>query len=247
MRVVATRLHTSNEAVPIDPEQIKAWCQNVLSYSDLLIVVVDNRYFQRVGKMLMRFGNRVKLFHIHPWIGYTQPLNMIIEKALSVGATKLLFQSIEVTALPEDIKSLERHLDSNTLVVGAKLHEMHGHVNEKVELTGWTTPWNTLALWNLEKLGLTGFLTVSSGNLPGIPGGVEEVVTISLLQTLHPYSMDAKMVELKSVVWNTQWSCKEREAYHAAKMASKNERAEKQLRALGISPGFVTIVKDEDD
>ncbi|WOE70858.1 hypothetical protein RZR97_04615 [Hydrogenimonas thermophila] len=247
MRVVATRLHTSNEAVPIDPEQIKAWCQNVLSYSDLLIVVVDNRYFQRVGKMLMRFGNRVKLFHIHPWIGYTQPLNMIIEKALSVGATKLLFQSIEVTALPEDIKSLERHLDSNTLVVGAKLHEMHGHVNEKVELTGWTTPWNTLALWNLEKLGLTGFLTVSSGNLPGIPGGVEEVVTISLLQTLHPYSMDAKMIELKSVVWNTQWSCKEREAYHAAKMASKNERAEKQLRALGISPGFVTIVKDEDD
>jgi len=247
MRVVATRLHTSNEAVPIDPEQIKAWCQNVLSYSDLLIVVVDNRYFQRVGKMLMRFGNRVKLFHIHPWIGYTQPLNMIIEKALSVGATKLLFQSIEVTALPEDIKSLERHLDSNTLVVGAKLHEMHGHVNEKVELTGWTTPWNTLALWNLEKLGLTGFLTVSSGNLPGIPGGVEEVVTISLLQTLHPYSMDAKMVELKSVVWNTQWSCKEREAYRAAKMASKNERAEKQLRALGISPGFVTIVKDEDD
>jgi len=195
----------------------------------------------------MRFGKRVKLFHIHPWIGYTQPLNMIIEKALSVGATKLLFQSIEVTALPEDIKSLERHLDSNTLVVGAKLHEMHGHVNEKVELTGWTTPWNTLALWNLEKLGLTGFLTVSSGNLPGIPGGVEEVVTISLLQTLHPYSMDAKMVELKSVVWNTEWSCKEREAYHAAKMASKNERAEKQLRALGISPGFVMIVKDEDD
>jgi len=247
MRVVATRLHTSNEAVPIDPEQIKAWCQNVLSYSDLLIIVVDNRYFQRVGKMLMRFGNRVKLFHIHPWIGYTQPLNMIIEKALSVGATKLLFQSIEVTALSEDIKSLEHHLDGNTLVVGAKLHEMHGHINEKVELTGWTTPWNTLALWNLEKLGLTGFLTVSSGNLPGIPGGVEEVVTISLLQTLHPYSMDAKMVELKSVVWNTEWSCKEREAYHIAKMASKNERAEKQLRALGISPGFVTIVKDEDD
>jgi len=247
MRVVATRLHTSNEAVPIDPEQIKAWCQNVLSYSDLLIIVVDNRYFQRVGKMLMRFGKRVKLFHIHPWISYTQPLNMIIEKALSVGAQKLLFQSIEVTALPEDIKSLERHLDGNTLVVGAKLHEMHGHQNQKVELTGWTTPWNTLALWNLQKLGLTGFLTVSSGNLPGISGGVEEVVTISLLQTLHPHSMDAKMVELKSVVWHTEWSCKEREAYHAAKMASKNDRAERQLRALGISPGFVTIVKDEDD
>jgi len=247
MRVVATRLHTSNEAVPIDPEQIKAWCQNVLSYSDLLIIVVDNRYFQRVGKMLMRFGNRVKLFHIDPWISYTQPLNMIIEKALCVGATKLLFQSIEVTALPEDIKSLERYLDGNTLVVGVKLHEMHGHINKKVELTGWTTPWNTLALWNLQKLGLTGFLTVSSGNLLGISGGVEEVVTISLLQTLHPNSMIAKMVELKSVVWSTEWSCKEREAYHIAKMASKNDRAKKQLRALGISPGFVMIVKDEDD
>ncbi|RUM45365.1 MAG: hypothetical protein DSY46_03075 [Hydrogenimonas sp.] len=247
MRVVATRLHTSNETIPIDPEQIKAWCQNVLTYSDLLIIVVDHRYFKRIGKMLLGFGQKVKLFHIHPWIGYTQPLNMIIEKALSVGAEKILFQSIEVTVSPEDVKRLEEHLDSKTLVVGAKLHEMHGHVHEKVALTGWTTPWNTLALWNLQKLGLTGFLTVSSGNLPGIPGGVEEVVTISLLQTLHPEVMDAKMVELKSVTWQTQWSCKEREAYHAAKMASKNERAEKQLKALGIEPGIVTIVKDEDD
>jgi len=246
MRVVATRLHTSNEAVPIEPEQIKVWCQNVLSYSDLLIIVVDDCYFQRVGKMLMSFKNRVKLFHIHPWISYTQPLNMIIEKALSIGATKLLFQSIEVTALPEDIKSLECQLDNNTLVVGAKLHKMHGHIDEKVELTGWTTPWNTLALWNLHKLGLTGFLTVSSGNLPDIPGGVEEVVTISLLQTLHPYSMNAKIVELKGVTWDTKWSCKEREAYHIAKMASKNERAKKQLKALGISPGFAMIMKDKN-
>lgn len=36
----------------------------------------------------------------------------------------------------------------------------------EVELTGRTTPWNTLALWNLPKLALTGFLLVSEGLHP---------------------------------------------------------------------------------
>ncbi|MCH9812826.1 MAG: hypothetical protein K0U47_02655 [Epsilonproteobacteria bacterium] len=242
MRVAATRLHTSNESIPIDLEKLTHWCEHVLHYCDLLIVVVDQRYFDTAGKMLMSFGEKIKVFHIHPWISYTQPLNMLVEKALSVGAKELLFQSIEVEISIEDMLTLERYLDEDTLVVGAKLLDRHGHQDEVCTIDGWTTPWNTLALWNINKLGLTGFLSISSGNLPQIPGGVEEVVTISLLQHLKPQQMQAKIIDLPSVIWQTQWACEDREKYHEQKMASKDERSQIQLKALGIQAGTVHMI-----
>lgn len=242
MKIVATRLHTSNESIPIDLDKLKHWCEKVLDYCELLIVVVDQRYFDSAGKMLMSYGEKIKVFHIHPWISYTQPLNLLVEKALSMGAKHLLFQSIEVDISMEDIQKMEQHLTVDTLVVGGKLTDRHGHSDEICKIDGWTTPWNTLALWDIDKLGLTGFLSISSGNLTGIPGGVEEVVTISLLQHLKPTSMKAKIIELPSVVWQTTWECEDREKYHQEKMASKEERSLIQLNALGIKPGEVIMI-----
>jgi hypothetical protein len=113
---------------------------------------------------------------------------------------------------------------------------------ETFTINGWTSPWNTLALWNIEKLGLTGFLSISSGNLTNIPGGIEEVVTISLLQKLQPRTMKAKLIKLASVHWNTDWSSQERSAYHQKKMASKDERSQIQLQQLGVASGEVIMV-----
>jgi len=242
MRMVATRLHSSNENSPIDVQNIQDWCKHVLNYCDLLIVVVDQRYMKATKDVLDDFGEKIQLFHIHPWISFTQPLNLLVEKALSIGAKELLFQSIEVTIGVEDMMILEKELDSNTLIVGAKLCERHGEKNEVCTINGWTSPWNTLALWNLEKLALTGFLTISSGNLTDIPGGIEEVVTISLLQKIQPNSMKAKLIKLSSVHWNTDWSSKERSIYHQKKMASKDERSQIQLKKLGINAGEVMIL-----
>ncbi|MDM5271881.1 hypothetical protein PGH07_06800 [Sulfurovum sp. zt1-1] len=247
MRMVATRLHTTNDDVKINVDHVREWCEHVLNYCDLLIVVVDKHYFEATKDILYGFGEKIKLFHIDPWISYTQPLNLMVEKALSLGAKELLFQSIEVTISLEDMERLEKHLDGNTLVVGAKLCEGHGDEGETCKLDGWTTPWNTLALWNLSKLALTGFLSVSSGNYENVPGGVEEVVTISLLQRLKPYSMNAKVIHLDSVEWDTEWSSEERQAYHEMKMASKDERAKIQLAALGVDAGDVIFVKDSND
>ena len=240
--IVATRLHTNNEAIPIDTGKLDRWCEHVLSYCDTLILVVDHRYFVTLEGMFGRFGDQLKVFHIDPWISFTQPLNMIIEKALSLKATALLFQSIEVTLEDRDIGRLQQHLDANTLVVGAKLHPKHGEKRGRQPLNGWNSPWNTLALWDLQKLGLTGFLTISSGNIDGIPGGVEEVVAISLLQHLKPGMMEAKLIELPTVHWDATWECALRTKYHESKMASKGERAFRQLQMLSIKDGKVTVL-----
>ena len=242
MRMVATRLHSSNEKSPIDVESIQNWCEHVLNYCDLLIIVVDQRYMNATKNVLNDFGEKIQLFHIHPWISFTQPLNLLVEKALSIGAKELLFQSIEVSIGLKDMLLLEKELTSDTLVIGAKLCDRHGHHNETCTINGWTSPWNTLALWNLEKLALTGFLTISSGNLQDIPGGIEEVVTISLLQKLQPNIMKSKLIKLSSVDWNTDWSSEERSIYHQKKMASKDERSQVQLKKLGVQAGEVIML-----
>jgi len=244
MRIVATRLHTTNEDTPIDTEKIDKWCKDVLNYCDLLIVVVDKRYYDTTHNILDSYGNRLKLFFIDPWISFTQPLNLLIEKALSLGAKELLFQSIELTISLNDMLILEKHLKKDTLVVGAKICEKHcpENLDYPTIINGWTTPWNTLALWNLEKLALTGFLSISSGNLTNIAGGIEEVVTISLLQKLQPKTMKAKVIKLPSVVWNIEWSSEERNDYHRKKMKSKDKRSQIQLKHLNIQAGKVSLI-----
>ncbi len=240
--IVATRLHTGNEAIPIDTAKVEKWCAHVLGYCDVLILVVDHRYYETLEAIFPKFGERLRVFHIHPWISFTQPLNMIVEKALSLHAEKLLFQSIEVTLESEDVLVLQQHLDKETLVVGAKLHPKHGLKKGKQPLNGWNTPWNTLALWDLQKLGLTGFLSISSGNIDHIPGGVEEVVAISLLQYLKGDTMQAKLIDLPTVHWDANWECALRTKYHESKMASKAERAWKQLQVLNIKDGKVVVL-----
>lgn len=240
--IVATRLHTSNEAIPIDPQKVERWCTHVFGYCDTLILVVDQRYFETLRGIFPKFGEQLRIFHIHPWISFTQPLNMIVEKALSLHAHKLLFQSIEVTLEKKDIAVMLEHLEYDTLVVGAKLHPKHGSKKGKQPLNGWNTPWNTLALWDLQKLGLTGFLSISSGNIDHIPGGVEEVVAISLLQYLKGDTMEAKLIDLPTVHWDASWECALRTKYHESKMASKAERAFRQLQVLNIKDGKVIVL-----
>ncbi len=244
-RAVATRLHTNNESIPIDMGKLHAWCEKTLGYCDFLILVVDYRYFEVLEGMFSEFGERIKVFQVDPWISYTQPLNMIVEKGLALEITHVLFQSIEVSLEDDDVEKLFEAMDKNTLVVGAKLHQQHGKRSGKQVLDGWNTPWNTLALWNLQKLGLTGFLTISSGNIDGIPGGVEEVVAISILQHLQPSQMKARLIKLGSVHWDVSWDCEHRVKYHESKMASKEERACKQLEILHIQDGTVDVCEDK--
>lgn len=127
----------------------------------------------------------------------------------------------------------------------------------EVALTGRTTPWNTCAVWDVHKLALTGFLLVSEGlhyineeeeedgTFNGkVEGGVEEVVTIALLQSiLGPKKACAKLVQLprNMVAWEVDDFSNDdkRRAWHERKMKSKVTRAQRQLKLLGLKDGVV--------
>ena len=146
----------------------------------------------------------------------------------------------------------EPKLSNSTLVVGALLQghdyqkkaEREGSPEEKaiqkVELNGRTTPWNTLAVWNLRKLATTGFLLLSEGYLTSSDDepsyGVEEVIAIALLQKLlGPDSAKAKLVPIPGVNWESDFSDPERRLWHQAKMESKLSRAARQMKIAKLT------------
>jgi hypothetical protein len=92
-----------------------------------------------------------------------RPLNHILDLSLRQNAKILIYQSVEIDVLESQIQRLKLHLDDQTLVVGAKIIDQHGSSRGRIPLSGWDSPWNTLALWNPEKLGLIGFPAISGG------------------------------------------------------------------------------------
>nr|VFK60590.1 MAG: hypothetical protein BECKTUN1418D_GA0071000_11307 [Candidatus Kentron sp. TUN] len=241
-RIVGTRLYGMGAANISAPDWMREWCGHALGYADAVLIAADRGCHSLLLEQLYDHESRVTVLLVEPWLGVTHPLNTLVEKALLDGASELILQSGEVWMEKPCIEAMSHHLEENTLVVGAKMSDSHADSTGLVPLTGLTSPWNTMALWNLEKLARTGFLTVSSGLLDGIPGGMEEIVTISLLQQLDPEYCLAKIFTAPGLDWRTDQMKPERRALHEAKMQTKRRRAEQQLRHLGISSGSVLIL-----
>ena len=106
---------------------------------------------------------------------------------------------------------------------------------KKVPLTGRTTPWNTLCVWNLEKLSMTGFSLISD---LGKSAGVEECAAIAMLQKLFPKS-EARLVKIDGIEWEDKFQDEERQKWHDEKMKSKVERPKNQLEILGLSGSVI--------
>ncbi|CBJ30144.1 conserved unknown protein [Ectocarpus siliculosus] len=187
-----------------------------------------------------RAAGVVNVFEVTPWGKFTPALNALLGFASRDGAELVMFQSLETTVGKDAVSGMEAYMGPADLVVGAALtgHAFRG--GETVELTGVTTPWNTLALWDVAKLAKLGFLGVAEGLLPGVPAGVEEVTAIAALQVLlGAEHARAKLVRLPQVRWHTAWEDEGRRRWHESKMSSKRERADKQMSALGIKKGTV--------
>merc|ERR1712113_945971 len=81
----------------------------------------------------------------------------------------LSFQSLEITALSPKIMDilLNEYMDSNTLVIGPKLIDQQSVTTktdqDTVTITGNNIPWNTLNVWDLDKLKQFGFSLISDG------------------------------------------------------------------------------------
>ncbi len=240
--VVGTRIHSASASSSPDLSQLGNWCKAALEYADTVIVATDDSLIGRIRRIIAPLGERARALHVSPWQGFAVPLNAIVAEASSLGGDRLLLQSLEICVPPSEVQKLHAHLTKNTLVVGAKLLDTHGGGRGIQPLDGQTSPWNTLALWDLEKLHVTGFLGVSSGLLPGVPGGMEEVSTISLLQHLFPDRAAAKLVNLSGIGWTTAWNDEKRIHYHNKKMLTKRDRGEIQLQYLGVPRGWVTVL-----
>lgn len=164
-------------------------------------------------------------------------------------------QSAECVCEPTVVSTLVSHLSEDTMMVGLALpgHDFHhpevGQTSAEVELTGRTCPWNTCAVWSVDKLSLSGFPLVGDGfRQDRKAGGVEEVSAIAFLQTIHPH-FKAKLVLCgeQTNIWETNFSDDPtRQSYHEEKMRSKEERPRRQLEAWGTlaSQGRVMHIHD---
>ena len=240
LRIVATRIHTNCGSTFPDLTQFASWCERALDYGDHVLIATDDLLFQSIREMCAHL-ERVQALHVSPWRGFAMPLNAIVAEAVNLKGDTLLMQSYEIFVSPLSVETMHTYLSSDTLVVGARLTPDHGGDPGIKPIDGLTTPWNTLALWDLDKLYYTGFLDVSSTLPDGIPGGMEEVPTISLLQHQFPETTHAKIVTLSEVEWNVSWNDEQRSLHHDQKMLTKRERAELQLKHLSVPRGVVTV------
>ncbi len=243
----AKRIIESGEKNPEDLRRLEMFLSNAASLSDHVVVAVKSSGYG--GDVLLRhvqslcrkvsshfFHCNVECVDVPVWGKVIPALNSILSVAQRQGSAHLLLASAEVELSPDALHALRNRLvNDSTLVVGACFEGYHDFVEGEVtDLNAMTSPWNTAALWNVERLSLTGFLNVSEKK---DASGMEEVSVIALHQRIWPKRSGAKLVRLQPshMKWksvNSKKDGSERVAYHQQKMKSKFDRAQIQLRIL---------------
>jgi len=262
---VATRVFLNSDATLNNQKindmrnRLQAFCDQVFSYCNQLFIAVDAPHEQELRAIfepVLRQYDANK-YHVHyivvsPWTGFTAALNAII-RSVSLAADReikyLSFQSLEISRLSPKIVDvlMATYMDGNTLLCGPQLVEtqMTEAADEKemereLDVDGWNIPWNTLNIWNLAKLQAFGFSLVSDGIVENVPGGIEEVFTISLIQSINGLEHNrCKLIRFEGdgfdadndVKWSTNFANDEqRLQYHEKKMKSKSSRADAQMK-----------------
>eukprot|EP00462_Mataza_sp_D1_P006937 CAMPEP_0175122564 /NCGR_PEP_ID=MMETSP0087-20121206/1782_1 /TAXON_ID=136419 /ORGANISM="Unknown Unknown, Strain D1" /LENGTH=245 /DNA_ID=CAMNT_0016404207 /DNA_START=89 /DNA_END=826 /DNA_ORIENTATION=- len=182
----------------------------------------------------------VDVIPVTPWGRFVPALNALLAHAVCTSCPLILYQSLEMEVESTAIHSLRQQLeDGSVCVAGAALPGHAYDAGRKVMLAGNTTPWNTLALWRVSTLALTGFLSVADGP-NGLDGGVEEVSAIATLQKLVASEAGAVLIQLPGLEWKTDFDDPQRAKWHEKKMASKVARPAAHLGAIGLS-GFGAV------
>mmetsp|Transcript_3707 Transcript_3707/g.5861 ORF Transcript_3707/g.5861 Transcript_3707/m.5861 type:complete len:430 (-) Transcript_3707:1936-3225(-) len=245
--MVATRVHCKVANRIPDLTLLEKFLERSSEYATFSAIAVmssghlGGKLLKEVKKIAERYPNTIVL-PIALWGCCVPALNGLLHAAVESGCELIQYQSLEVQVTPRVSRAMIEYMQESTLVVGAALPGDHIFKSGLQELNGLTSPWNTLAVWSVSKLSLTGFLMISDGVRNGIQGGVEEVAVIALMQALRPKSSMAKLLFLPAemgLFWNKYFDTEERQDYHKKKMASKIERASGQLKALGLETGVV--------
>ncbi|KAL3671789.1 hypothetical protein V7S43_003698 [Phytophthora oleae] len=200
-------------------------------------------------------AGKVKIIPMLHWGKFVPALNALIGTAADhfPNADTLILQSLEIDVDAASVEALRSYFDpKHDLVVGAALpgHDFQlNSASQPVELTGLTSPWNTLALWNLEQLTKVGFALMGDALRLEVDGlgsaaGIEEVATIAMYQQLYSNGTSpttAKLVRVPSIAWQLdRLQDPKRLEWHKKKMSSKQQRAAAQLAHFGgVAPGRV--------
>ncbi|KAG8764068.1 hypothetical protein FRC12_008296 [Ceratobasidium sp. 428] len=273
--LTAIRVHKrqSDRNIPFDPLPVCTAVERALSYSTRIVLAVSlpqtDLYELLAGlpaNTVLHNDEHVEVktatgVHILPFTSATYgrfipALNAIVAFAHAREFKFVLFQSVEVRVLPEQVKQMADLCDNDVLVVG-KAFDAHsfrssipsiGEDSAPVFLTGRTCPWNTFALWDVSKLARTGFLLTSETNTPPNASAIEEAPTIALHQRLFPGYSRALLVRFEVADigekdgWGTTWVDPARTEWHAHKLASKDSSAASHIANIGLA-GSTTIVE----
>jgi UDP-glucuronate 4-epimerase len=244
---VATRIHGSVDRVtPAFCDRVVAFVETAASYAGHVLIAVKVELTGEISGEISLYSavkrivdasvsataaSRTTVVGVSEWSTFTPALNALLRRSMAVQAKYILFQSLEMIAGQKDAAKLLGLHDECTLVVGAQLpgHDFQ-QGNTKVPINGRTVPWNTLALWNTHKLGRIGFPMVADGLIAGTSAGVEEVAAVSLIQSVCSAETNrAKIVQLDSINWDTNFEDEVRKAKHELKMQSKVSRPQSQM------------------
>lgn len=170
----ATRVHFpagTLELPGVAVENLKKYAQSIqmLGISGAIAV---NCLQEEVESVLTEAAPdaQIRVLHVPVWGAFVAALNALLGEAQRRRFQYILYQSLEVLCAPAVLRKMLDHHTLQTLVVGPVLD---GHIFSEGEcqLNGRSTPWNTLALWSTQKLGLTGFLSVADG-IPDVKGSL---------------------------------------------------------------------------
>lgn len=181
--VSATRLHFPPEVTEIPQatkEHLRAYAINAQQLGVVAAIAV-NSHEEEIKRIAQAAAPGVDL-HVLPvpcWGAFVPALNALLEFAQKNAKTHILYQSLEVQCSGPVLHSLLDHFNKNVLVVGPVL-DGHTFCAGEQRLNGRTVPWNTLALWSVRKLALTGFLRIADG-LPQSTGQDKVILEDSVI------------------------------------------------------------------
>jgi len=245
--LVATRIHTSPKGELPAVERVVNFAVAVPPAVEAVLICVGvdglsqataRSYVKQLEEALCD-EPRATVQIVMPWGCYTHALNVAVQHASVKEFDLIHFMSLECTISQAALLELQSYIGDDVVCCGAALD---GHLHRPAQLQplgGRSCPWNTMAMWSVPKLALTGFPLIGDGNA-SIAGGVEEVTAIALLQYINP-SFQAILLKSNQVMWNADspTSTIERRSMHHSKMASKEARPRKQMEELGLPVGHV--------
>ncbi|KAL3945465.1 MAG: hypothetical protein SGBAC_000436 [Bacillariaceae sp.] len=239
--VIATRLHLGKATSPPTTEKLASLVAGFGQMAEAVensipIIAVDSTPklegydYPAAIRQALPTDSKIQILPVTPWGKFTPALNALVTYAAEQECHLIMFCSAEIKAPKEAIDKLCQHVQKGTTVAGAALPG-HQYAPGTQDLNGRTCPWNTLAVWDVNMLSLTGFQLCSD---MGATAGVEECAAIGLLQTLFP-NTTAKLVRLDEVQWDKDFEDEERRKWHEYKMKSKLDRAQVQMERLNLA------------